>query len=165
MTEAAVAVKAAYNPLEDPVLQCIPTGMPAVMDVTFPIEFTMQGDTIILRLEQWDTVRTIHMIGNSGTAVGQPATREGYSVGHWEEGTLVVETSNIDWMYFDDRGTPLSNAVQVVERFTLSTDENTLHWQAITTDPEVFLEPAIQEQNFSWVPGEEIKPYNCIKTG
>ncbi len=163
LTEAAAAAKAGYNPLtDDPVLQCVPTGMPAVMDVSFPIEFTEQGDDIMLRLEQWDTLRTIHMNGDPGTAAGQPATREGYSVGHWEGGTLVVETSNIDWMFFDDLGTPLSEAVHVVERFTLSDDENDLHWQATTTDPVTFTEPAVQEQTFSWVPGEEIRPYECV---
>jgi hypothetical protein len=101
------------------------------------------------------------MGGNPGAAADQPATREGYSVGRWEGDALVVETSNIDWMYFDDRGTPLSSAAHVVERFTLSDDENSLHWQATTTDPETFTEPVVQEQTFTWVPGEEIKPYEC----
>ena len=166
LTPKAAAAKAAYDPLtDDPVLRCVPTGMPAVMDVTFPVEFTAQGDNIVLRLEQWDTVRTIHMTGDSDASNDEPATREGYSVGHWDGGTLVVETSNIDWMFFDDRGTPLSSAVQVVERFTPSADESELHWQATTTDPETFTEPVIQEQTFTWVPGEEIRPYECATAG
>jgi hypothetical protein len=166
LTPAATAAKAAFNPLtDDPVLNCIPTGMPAVMDVTFPIEFTAQGTDIVLRLEQWDTVRTIHMNGNSNAADNRAATREGYSVGFWDGDTLVVETSNIDWIFFDDRGTPLSSAVEVVERFTLSADQNSLYWQAVTTDPETFTEPAILEQTFTWVPGEEIRPYECTTAG
>jgi hypothetical protein len=166
LTERAAAAKATYDPLtDDPVLKCVPTGMPAVMDVTFPIEFIAQGDRIVLRLEQWDTVRTIHMTGNANPADDQPATREGYSVGRWDDETLVVETSNIDWMFFDDRGTPLSSAVRVVERFTLSGDENSLHWQATTTDPETFTEPVVQEQTFTWIPGEEIRPYECATAG
>ena len=166
LTPAAVAAKAAFNPLtDDPVLSCVPTGMPAVMDVTFPVEFTAQGPDIVLRLEQWDTVRIIHMNDSSRAAVDQAATREGYSIGYWEGATLVVETSNIDWMFFDDRGTPLSSAVEVVERFTLSADQNSLHWQATTTDPETFTKPAILEQTFTWVPGEEIRPYECTTAG
>jgi len=166
LTVAAAAAKTAYDPVtDDPVMRCIPTGMPAVMDVTFPIEFVAQADDIVLRLEQWDTVRTIHMSGDPGAPDGQPATREGYSVGHWDGGILVVETSNIDWIFFDDRGTPLSSAVRVVERFTLSEDENSLHWQATTFDPETFTEPVVQEQTFTWEPGEEIKPYECAMAG
>jgi hypothetical protein len=162
LTVAAAAKKAAFNPLtDDPVLRCIPTGMPAVMDVTFPVEFSRQGDDIVLRLEQWDTVRTIHMGGVPSAAAGMLATREGYSVGRWEGGVLVVETSNIDWMYFDDRGTPLGSNARVVERFTLADDEASLHWQVTTIDPETFTEPVVQEQTFTWVPGESIKPYEC----
>jgi hypothetical protein len=162
LTAAAAASKAAFDPLtDDPVLRCIPTGMPAVMDVTFPVEFIDRDENIVLRLEQWDTLRTIHMGGDPGDAEGQAATREGYSVGRWDGDVLVVETSNIDWMYFDDRGTPLGSAARVVERFTPSDDRNSLHWQATTTDPENFTEPVVQEQTFTWVPGEEIKPYEC----
>ena len=166
LTAEAVAAKAAFDPLtDDPALKCIPSGMPAVMDVTFPVEFVDQGEEIVLRLEQWDTVRIIHMNGFPAMADGQPGTRVGYSVGHWDGGSLVVETSNIDWNFFDDRGTPLSNAVSVVERFTVSDDEISLHWEATTTDPATFTEPVVQEQTFRWVPGEEIKPYECTVGG
>jgi hypothetical protein len=163
LTAAAAAKKASFDPLtDDPVLRCIPTGMPAVMDVTFPVEFSRRGEDIVLRLEQWDTVRTLHMNGDLSDAAGQPRTREGYSVGHWDHDTLVVETVNIDWMYFDDRGTPLSDNARVVERFTLADDEQSLHWQATTIDSEMFTEPVVQEQTFTWVPGESIKPYECV---
>ncbi len=166
LTPEAITAKAAFNPItDDPVISCTPTGMPAVMDVTFPIEFTAQGTDIVLRLEQWDTVRTIHMATAADTTDDRRATREGYSVGRWDDDTFVVETTDIDWMFFDDRGTPLSSAVQVVERFTLSEDQNSLHWQATTLDSETFTEPVIQEQTFTWVPGEEIRPYECTVGG
>lgn len=163
LTAAAAAAKATYDPFtDDPVLRCNPTGMPGVMDVSFPIEFSKQGNDIVLRLEQWDTVRTIHMDGDLSAAADLPATREGYSVGRWEGDTLVVETTNIKTEYFDDRGTPISDAVHVVERWTVNEDESGLHWQASTTDPNVFTDPVLQEQTFPWVPGEEIKPYGCV---
>jgi hypothetical protein len=163
LTEAALAAKETYDPFtDDPVLQCIPTGMPGVMDVSFPIEFSKQGKDIVLHLEQWDTVRTIHMDGDLSAAANMPATREGYSAGHWAGDTLVVETTNIKTDYFDDSGTPISDAVHVVERWTVNEGESGLHWQATTTDPNTFTEPVLQEQTFPWVPGEEIKPYGCV---
>ena len=161
LTESAAASKEAYDPTKDPVLNCIPTAMPAVMDVSMPIEFSQQGDDIILRLESWDTVRTIHMGGDISAAAEFPSSREGYSVGHWEGDTLVVETTNIQAQSFDDRGTPMSNAVHVMERWTVNEDETGLHWQATINDPNTFTEPVVQEQVFPWVPGEEIKPYQC----
>jgi len=163
LTAAALAAKEDYDPFtDDPVLQCIPTGMPGVMDVSFPIEFSKQGNDIVLRLEQWDTVRTIHMDGDLSAAANMPATREGYSVGRWEGDTLVVETANIKTDFFDDKGTPISDAVHVVERWTVNEDESGLHWQATTTDSNTFTEPVLQEQTFPWVPGEEIKSYGCV---
>ena len=51
-TEAASAAREAFDPVEDnPALDCIPQGMPAIMDNPFPIEFLDAGDRIILRLE------------------------------------------------------------------------------------------------------------------
>lgn len=162
LTESARAQLETYDPItDDPVLDCIPTSMPAVMDVSFPIEFSKQGNDIQLRLEPWDTVRTIHMDGDLSDAHNLPATREGYSVGSWEGSTLVVETTNIQAVHFDDKGTPMTNAVHVLERWTLNEDESELHWQSTITDPNTFTEPVLQEQVFPWIPGEEIKAYRC----
>lgn len=55
----------------------------------------------------------------------------------------------------------MSNAVHVMERWTVNEDETGLHWQATINDPNTFTEPVVQEQVFPWVPGEEIKPYQC----
>ena len=40
-----------------------------------------------------------------------------------ERNTLVVETANVDYPLLDDSGTPMSTAVRVVERYTLSEDD------------------------------------------
>ena len=64
------------------------------------------------------------------------------------------------------RGTPQSAAMRVVERFTLSEDETRLDWSASVSDPETFTEPvARQNLHFSWVPGEEVKPFDCSVPG
>ena len=91
-----------------------------------------------------------------------PPTRMGYSVGRWEGRTLIVESKKFESGAYDDRGTPQSAAMSVVERFTLSEDETRLDWSASVIDPETFTEPvARQNLHFSWVPGEEVKPFNC----
>ena len=64
-----------------------------------------------------------------------------YSVGHWDGDTLVVETTNIDWPYFDDVGTPMSSALRTVERYTLSADAQRLNMEMTVTDPVNFTEP------------------------
>ena len=158
----ARAAQDTYDPLtDDTALSCIPQGMPGIMDNPFPIEFEDRGSEIILRTEEWDVVRTIHMGGDSDAA-NQPATPHGYSVGRWEGDTLVIETTNIDWPYFDDVGTPMSNEVETVERYTLSTDGQRLDMEMTVTDPLTFTAPVhLTGANWVLVPGEQIKPYEC----
>ncbi len=161
-TEEALLARASWDQQrDDTALRCISQGMPGLMYSPFPIEFVDRGDEIILNVEEWDAVRPIHM-GDREDPRDQPASPLGYSVGRWEGRTLVVETSRINWPYFDDIGTPQSEAVEVVERFTLSADEQSLDYDVTVTDPATLTVPAdISGGQYFWVPGEKITPFNC----
>ena len=139
--EARAAQEAWYQPTDDLALQCVKAGMPEAQLNPFPIEFIEQGDNIVMRIEEWENVRTIYMDGS--TSEGQPASPLGHSVGHWEGNTLVVRTDKINAPFFDDRGTPQTEAVEIVERFTQSEDETRLDWEAIVYDEETFTEPMV----------------------
>ena len=162
LTESAQVRLDAWDPeTDDLAKQCIPAGMPEAMLMPFPIEFIDRGDTIILNIEEWDNSRTIHL--NAGPDADVPPTRLGYSVGRWEGNTLIVETSRIDYPYFNDQGIPQSEALTIIERFTLSQGDTRLDWTATVTDPETFTEPIIMpELHWDWVPGQEVKPFNCV---
>ena len=160
-TAAAMEARQDFDPLgDDPALQCIPPGMPAMMNNPYPIEFAQDGENILLRLEEWDGVRTIHM-ASAASAEDQPATSYGYSVGRWEGNVLVVTTTRINEPFFDDIGTPQSENIEIVERFTLSDNENELSYGVILTDAATFTEPATLTGVWFWQPGEEIKPFEC----
>ena len=74
-----------------------------------------------------------------------------------------METSRIDYPYFNDQGIPQSEDLEIVERFTLSENGTKLDWTATVTDPETFTEPIIMpELHWDWIPGQTIKPYNCV---
>ena len=54
-------------------------GLPTAMDNPYPIEFVDEGDRILMRLEEWDGVRTIFLDPDS---VGEPIQpRMGVSIG------------------------------------------------------------------------------------
>ena len=56
LTPAAQAAVAAFNPVEESTAHgCTPKGMPDIMNQPFPIEFVDQGDTILLRIEEYDS--------------------------------------------------------------------------------------------------------------
>jgi len=165
LTEAALAAVDAWDPVtDDPALRCIAPGMPVAMDTPFPMAFEEGDGQILLRIEQWDGLRTIHMA--SGTAVEGPApSLMGHSVGRWEGQTLVVETTDINWPYVDEFGTPKSGEYALVERFTFSEDNSSMTWEATATDPATYVGPAfLGRASYTWVAGEEIKPYNCTIT-
>ena len=164
-TTQAIARQRDYDPLvDDPALRCEPQGMPLIMDNPFPIQFTDQGDRIILELEIWDIVRTIHMT-DAESAEAHLGTPLGYSMGYWDGDRLVVFTSDIDALYIDDAGTPQGDRVEVVERFSLSEDERRLDYEAVVTDPETLLEPIVLAWHWEWVPGEALQSYGCTLPG
>lgn len=161
LTAEAREARENWDPLaEDPALKCIPPGMPGMMDNPYPVAFEMQGENIILRLEEWDAVRTIHMNSDADTA-SLPGSPMGYSVGRWEDGTLLVETANIDYPYYDSSGTAQTVQVEVLERFTVNADEARLYHQMITVDPAIFTAPAEISRHYDWNPNEAIKRYEC----
>ena len=165
LTEAALAAVEAWNPVtDDPALRCIAPGMPVAMDTPFPLALEEGDGQILMRIEQWDGLRTIHM---GSTAEDDPEdSLMGHSVGRWEGRTLVVETTNISWPYVDEFGTPKSGEYTLVERFTFSGDNTAMTWEATATDPATYVGPAfLGSVSYAWVPGEEIKPYNCTIAG
>ena len=121
----------------------------------------VHGDTITVRLEEWDNVRTIYMNPETAPANPEPS-RLGHSVGRWEGDELVVTTDRINYLFLDDRGTPQSEAVEIVERFVMSEDETRMDWHATLVDDNTFTAPVrLPIMHYEWVPGEQIKVYDC----
>ena len=158
LTEAARIAQSRWVPIAGS--ECEPKGMPTIMEQPYPVEFIQEGTDVVLRIEEYDTVRTIHM-GDAESGVAREKSLLGYSQGRWEDSTLVVETSDIDWMYFDKEGIPQGDAMSIVERFTPSEDGSRLEYGMTVTDSEVFTEPVSLERHWVWRPGEVVRPYEC----
>ncbi len=159
LTEQAAALRDAWDPLDDTSMRCVPKGMPQAMGTPHPYEFVDDGDAITILGHEFNIVRTIYM-NNAGDPADQPPSHLGYSVGHWEGDSLVVETSRINWPYFGGRGAPQSEAVEVLERFTLSEDQSRFYYHTTVTDPATFTAPSTVEGY--WVAlNETVEPYTC----
>ncbi|HTM04069.1 MAG TPA: hypothetical protein VL173_11235 [Vicinamibacterales bacterium] len=91
-----------------------------------------------------------------------PPTNYGYSIGHWEGDTLVVETRGLNekfWM--DTRGTPHTQQLKFTERFTRLNME-TMEYQAIIDDPGAYTRPwTTQKFQLRRRAGEEPFEYIC----
>ena len=75
----------------------------------------------------------------------------------------MVATTAVNSLSFRS-GIPLSEDVELVERFSLSPDERRLDYEITVTDQAIFTEPVVMNSDWVWRPGESIKPYNCIET-
>ena len=165
LTDTARAAVAAFDPAEDsPIGNCEAKGMPTIMEQPFPMEFTEQGENILLSLEEYDLVRTIHM-GTGTPLEEQPASLLGYSAGQWNGSTLVVTTTGVNWPHFDTVGIPLSGAVEIIERFTPTEDGSRLDYGMTVTDPATFTEPVALEKYWLWLPDIEVGRYECTVDG
>ena len=161
LADSARAAGESYNRLTDNAAmgECAVTGMPRIIGNPYPRDFIDQGDTIVMRLEEYDTVRSIRLTpADSGAPESSPL---GYSVGYWDEGTLVVTTTNISNGVFS-LGIPLSEDLKIVEYYTPSTDGSRLDYRMTVTDPAVFFEPVELETFWIYLPGVTVEPYECL---
>ncbi len=158
-TDAAIGARAAWDPVDNFLERCEPQGMPGIMMHPHAVGFVDRGAVIELTAQVFDRVRIIHM-DVAAPPADAPSSHLGYSVGRWEAGTLVVTTTRIDWPYFDGIGTPQSEAIELVERFTVSEDQARLDYRLTITDQPTFSEPAVYERY--WVAlGAAIRRYAC----
>ena len=163
LTESALLAKANWNEFEDnPLLDCTPPGMPGLMGNPYPMQFVQVDGNIELRFEEFDVIRTIH-IDDATNAADQPLSPLGYSVGHWEDGTLVVKTNRINWPYFDRVGVPQSEAVELLEQFTAVNVENEIRliYKLTVTDPATLIEPFVWNAFYESRAGEVVERYEC----
>jgi hypothetical protein len=160
LTAAGQAGLAKWNPRNNILLKCGTKGTPLIMISPLPMEFVKDGDKIVLRLEEYDSVRTIHM--NPKAVAPAAHTMFGFSRGRWDGTTLVVETDHIAAGYFDHEGTPQSDQIKTVERFTPSADYSRIDYSLTTTDPVNFERTFTLTRYFVWKPENSVHRYECL---
>jgi hypothetical protein len=161
LTDRAQRAIAAFNPETDsPTTNCAPKGMPTIMEQPYPMEILQRSEDIVLRLEEYDLVRTVHMDSNEASDE-TPVSSLGYSVGRWEEDILLVTTTRIDWGHFDGIGIPLSEDARIVEHFAPSENGSRMDYRMIVTDLSTFTEPVELLKHWFYVPGVTVERFEC----
>ena len=122
----------------DPVIKCYLPGVPRGMYMPFPVQIIQSQQHIMIVHEYAGAVRTIYMDNHTEA----PADSwMGWSNGHWDGDTLVVDTTGFNGMTWLDRsGNFHSDALHVVERITARSPE-TLLYEVTIEDPNVFTRP------------------------
>jgi hypothetical protein len=160
LNAAGKAKLAQWNPVDNELLKCGHKGTPLIMISPLPMELKKQGDDILMSIEEYDTRRVIHMAPNAIAPAEH--TQFGFSRGHWEGTTLVVETDHIKAQYFDHEGAPQSDQSKVVERFKPSASYDRIDYTLTTTDPVYYEKPFELTRYWVWKPEMTVHPYECV---
>lgn len=123
---------------DDPEVKCYLPGVPRATYMPYPFQIVQGTNKIMLIYAFAGAVRTINMDKIPESPVD---TWMGHSVGRWEGDTLVVDvTSQNDQTWFDRAGNFHSEALHVVERYTLIGPHH-MNYEATIEDPKVFTRP------------------------
>lgn len=115
--KALVAERTANGAKDDPHAACLPPNFPRAFSLPQYIKVVSTPELVVILHEFNGSYRQIFLDGRPLPEVSLPAW-SGYSTGHWEGDTLVVESSGFrDDLWLDLSGSPLTSAARITERF------------------------------------------------
>jgi hypothetical protein len=144
---------------DDPVTNCLPTGPSEMFNVAYRI---IQTPALVALLYESGTgrYRQIYMDGRKLPEDPIP-TWLGYSVGHWEGDTLVVESAGFnDRTWLDRVGHPHSEKLRVTERFR-RIDFGHMQFQITYEDPEMLTKPLSASLTMNYVADNDMLENVC----
>ncbi len=126
--------------LDDPHVQCLPSNPPRNYTLPHLTRTILTPKTLVMLNEFNASYRQIYLDDRELPEDPFPAWN-GYSVGHWEDDTLVIETIGFrDDLWLDMKGDPLTNAGKLTERITRP-NFGTLHIELTVDDPNAYTKP------------------------
>ena len=144
LTPEAKAVYAGRKYGDDHVLRCLPAGLPRIFGSPYPVEILDAGTHYLMVFLQDNTPRWVWMDGRNPPAE-QPLTAMGFSKGHWEGRTLVIETTMLSPGWLDGSGYPMSGGddTRIVERWTVADDGLTID-RTMTVYDKLYTAPLVR---------------------
>jgi hypothetical protein len=161
---------AAFDTQDDPGGWCVVPGLPrSIWGAPFAVEIIQKPEFIMMFWEGYYQYRKIYMEGYPRPEPLIP-TGMGYSVGHWEGDTLVIETSMLkEYPYM--RRLPNTDTATTVERITVEERPNAegvmtkyLNNSLTLTDERLYTEPFTVTGSLRWAPETQILEYSCSES-
>jgi hypothetical protein len=123
---------------DDPEIKCYMPGVPRATYMPHPFQIVQSPSAILISYQFAEAARPINM----GKPTEAPVDSwMGWSNGRWEGDTLVVDVKSFnDQTWFDRSGNYHSDAMHVVERYTMA-NANLINYEATIEDPMVFSRP------------------------
>ena len=165
----------AYNKLVQPLGEtpggwCLGTGLPGSMlgSGGYPMEILQREEQINIVYEAHNEARRVYFGARNAPQEDRVPGRNGYSSGHWEGDTLVVETDNLVEQI--DQRFAHSDEAKVVERYHLEPKlddkgRRVLVADMTLTDPKFYSAPVTAQKRWAQVPNGRLLPYECAEEG
>jgi hypothetical protein len=129
------------NAKDNPDAHCLPIGLTQLHMHPQPRKIIQTPDVIVILYEAQGEVRQIFTDGRPLPNNDPQPFWRGYSVGHWEGDTLVVETIGFrDDVWLDVNGSPLTNTGKMTERFRRPNYGN-MEITITIEDPKAYTKP------------------------
>ena len=126
--------------IDDPHVRCLPDNPPRSWTLPHMTKAVHTPKLLVLLYEVNAMYRQIFIDGRPFPDDPTPAWN-GYSVGHWDGDTLVVETRGFrDNLWIDTWGSPMSDAGKMTEKFRRP-NFGTLEIELTIDDPKVYTRP------------------------
>ncbi|HUQ53062.1 MAG TPA: DUF6152 family protein [Gammaproteobacteria bacterium] len=139
------ALFAATEHYQDPALRCLALGLPRLFGAPYNMDIVDAGTHYVQLYVEHNTPRRIWMDGRKPAPDTQPSSL-GFSVGHWEGTTLVVETTNLLPGWLDGSGLPMKGeGTRIVERYELSADKLSMDRIMTIYDP-YYTQPLVRRR-------------------
>jgi hypothetical protein len=153
----------AGNGAENPEAHCLPMGIMQFHTQGAPRKFVQTPEVIVILYEASMGIRQILIDGSSRPIDDPQPWWYGYSVGRWEDDTLVVETTGLrDDGWLDVFGTPLTDAATLTERFRRPS-YGRMEIDITVDDPKAYTRPWTVRVNQRIMPDQELIEFVCLE--
>jgi hypothetical protein len=163
MRPQAAALFGKQSNLKSPSTRCVPQGIPrGDLDNYLPFKIIQTRGVIAVLYEESNTYRQIYTDGRKLPDDPQP-TWMGYSVGHWEGDTLVVDSAGFnDQGWLDASGHPQSEGLRIRERFQRR-DFGHMDLELTIDDPKTYMKPFTVKATEVLIPDSDVLEYVCTE--
>jgi hypothetical protein len=147
---------------KDPNTYCLPPGPARMVTMAHPTMIIQRPDVVAFLQESQRVFRIVYTDGRSHPDdINDYPEWMGSSIGHWESGTLVVDTVSInDRTWLDTSGHEHSDKLHLTESYRLA-DRNALEMTVRYEDPVFFVKPFTTKRVLKRQIGDRILDQAC----
>lgn len=163
INDAGRAMQAAFDPNDDPTLNCAPPTLPGIASAPYPHRITrLDEDTLEIAYEIDNARRTVHLNQTEHPADLEPSAL-GHSIGRYNaDGSLTIDTVGfLPATWGHDQAVDSSDQKHVVEHLELLDGGARYQTTFTVTDPAVLTAPYERVVTYRQFGAYQLQDYTC----